>query len=174
METPIFRYHPDPFATDAFERSDDPVACDSCAQTTHVFYSGPFWAVKEPNALCPTCIASGRAAQKFDGEFQDECSLEEGVDDPAKLDELIHRTPGFRSWQQEYWRAHCGDYCAYLGETGADELTARGILDEVLADPTLDDNARAFIKESVKYGHVVSHLFQCLVCDKHLVWSDLS
>ena len=39
-----------------------------------------------------------------------------------KLDELIHRTPGYSGWQQEYWRAHCGDYCAYLGHVGAREL----------------------------------------------------
>ena len=31
----------------------------------------------------------------------------QGVDDPEKLDELIHRTPGYSGWQQEYWRAHC-------------------------------------------------------------------
>ena len=64
--------------------------------------------------LCPECIANGEAARKYDGSFQDDFSVDDGVDDPEKLDELIHRTPGYSGWQQEYWRAHCGDYCAYL------------------------------------------------------------
>ena len=41
-------------------------------------------------------------------------SVDDGVDDPEKLYELIHRTPSYSGWQQEYWRAHCGDYCAFL------------------------------------------------------------
>ena len=65
--------------------------------------------------LCPECIANGEAARKYDGSFQDDFSLDDGVNDPEKLDELIHRTPGYSGWQQEYWRAHCGDYCAFLG-----------------------------------------------------------
>ena len=44
------------------------------------------------------------AARKYDGSFQDDFSLDDGVDDPEKLDELIHRTPGYSGWQQEYWR----------------------------------------------------------------------
>ncbi len=92
--------------------------------------------------LCPECISSGEAARKYDGCFQDDCSLDNGVDDPEKLDELIHRTPGYSGWQQEYWRAHCGDYCAYLGHVGARELRALGVLEEVLDDPCGMTNRR--------------------------------
>ena len=74
--------------------------------------------------------------------FQDDCSVDDGVDDPEKLDELIHRTPGYSGWQQEYWRAHCGDYCAYLGNVGARELRALGVLEEVLDDPMWDDEQK--------------------------------
>ena len=58
--------------------------------------------------------------------------MDDGVEDPTRLDELIHRTPGYCGWQQEYWRAHCGDYCAYLGHVGARELRALGVLEDVL------------------------------------------
>ena len=78
--------------------------------------------------MCPTCIANGNAATKFNGSFQDDLSIEEGVDDLDKIDELIHRTPGYCGWQQEYWRVHCGDFCAYLGYVGASELKALGII----------------------------------------------
>ena len=96
------------------------------------YYTGPFYSVDEIAYLCPECIASGEAARKYDGSFQDDFSVDDGVDDPEKLDELIHRTPGYSGWQQEYWRAHCGDYCAFLGYVGARELRALGALEDVL------------------------------------------
>ena len=89
-----------------------------------------------------------------------------------ELDELIHRTPGYSGWQQEYWRAHCGDYCAYLGHVGARELRALGVLEDVLDDPMWDDEQKEMIQESVNGGHLQCYLFQCLHCGKHLVWMD--
>ena len=55
--------------------------------------------------------------------------------------------------QQEYWRAHCGDYCAYLGHVGATELRALGVLEEVLDDPMWDDEQKEMIRESVNNSH---------------------
>ena len=122
--------------------------------------------------LCPACIASGKAAEKFDGSFQDDYSVDGGVEDAEKLDELIHHTPGYCGWQQEYWRAHCGDYCAYLGRVGAMELQTLDVMDEVLDDPMWDDEQKEMIQESVNGGHLQCYLFQCLHCGKHLVWMD--
>ena len=134
--------------------------------------TGPFYAVEDIECLCPECISSGEAARKYDGSFQDDCSVDDGVEDPARLDELIHRTPGYSGWQQEYWRAHCGDYCAYLGHVGARELRALGVLEDVLDDPMWDDEHKEMIQESVNGGHLQCYLFQCLHCGKHLVWMD--
>lgn len=77
--------------------AESPVACDCCGKTTQIYYEGPFYAVEDIDCLCPECISSGKAAQRYNGEFQGECSLEGGVDSPDKLDELIHRTVGSRS-----------------------------------------------------------------------------
>ena len=85
-----------------------------------------------------SALPAVRLLGNYNGSFQDDCSLDDGVDDPEKLDELIHRTPGYSGWQQEYWRAHCGDYCAYLGNVGASELRALDVLEEVLDDPMWD------------------------------------
>ena len=171
---PFFRYHLNPLETGVFEESADGVVCDCCGKTIHIYYyKGPFFSEEDIDYLCPECIASGEAARKFDGEFQDEYSLDDGVDDPEKLDELIHRTPGYSGWQQEYWRAHCGDYCAFLGYVGAKELRALGVLDEVLDDPMWDEEQKELIQESVNGGHLQCYLFQCLHCGKHLVWMDL-
>ena len=103
------------------------LSATAVARTTHVFYTNPFFSVEDIAYLCPECIANGEAARKYDGSFQDDFSLDDGVDDLEKLDELIHRTPGYSGWQQEYWRAHCGDYCAFLGYVGARELRALGV-----------------------------------------------
>ncbi len=170
---PPFQYHPNPMETGAFQESEDGVICDCCGEITHIYYKGPFYAIDNIGHLCPACIANGRAAKKFEGEFQDECSLDDGVDDPDKLDELIHRTPGYCGWQQEYWRAHCGDYCAFLGYVGARELRALGVMDEVLSDPMWDDEMKEMIQNMVNGGSVQGYLFQCLHCGKHLLWVDV-
>ena len=169
---PTFRYHPNPLETGAFEESKEGVVCDCCGKMTHIFYTNPFFSVEDIAYLCPECIASGEAARKYDGSFQDDFSVDDGVDDPEKLDELIHRTPGYCGWQQEYWRAHCGDYCAYLGYVGARELRALGVLEGVLDDPMWDEEQKELIQESVNGGHLQCYLFQCLHCGKHLVWMD--
>lgn len=174
-ELPFFRYHPNPLDTEAFQQADPPVTCDCCGKPARIYYDSPFYAEKDVGCLCPGCIASGEAARKFDGAFQDECSLEGGVDSPDKLDELIHRTPGYQGWQQEYWRTHCGDYCAFIGYVGYRELKQMGIVEEVLADSMWDEWGEEPIKllmEVVNGGSVQGYLFQCLHCGKHLLWVD--
>lgn len=143
---PTFRYHPDPLDTGAFDESKEGVVCDCCGKTTHIFYTNPFFSIEDIAYLCPECIASGAAARKYNGSFQDDLSLDDGVDNPEKLDELIHRTPGYSGWQQEYWRAHCGDYCAFLGYVGARELRALGVLEEVLDDSMWDEEEKEMIR----------------------------
>ena len=54
------------------------------------------------------------------------------VSDPAKRDELFHRTPGYLSWQGEYWLACCDDYCKYIGYAGIEELEKLGCKEEIL------------------------------------------
>ena len=171
---PHFRYHPNPLETGAFEETEEPVLCDCCQNPTRVYYESPFYSIEDVDYLCPACIASGAAAQKYHGEFQDECSLEEGVEDTARLDELIHRTPGYQGWQQEYWRAHCGDYCAFVGYVGARELRALGVMEEVLDDPVWTKEQGELIEQLVNGGGAQGYLFQCLHCGKHRLWIDFN
>lgn len=172
LELPFFKYHPNPLATGAFTQAQYAVVCDCCGCSTHIYYDGPFYAIDDINYLCPNCIASGAAAKKFDGAFQDDCCLESEVLDAEKVDELIHRTPGYSGWQQEYWRSHCGDFCAFIGYVGAAELKALGVLDEVLDDPQWSEEEKDLIKTSVNGGLFQCYLFKCLHCGKHMVWMD--
>ena len=175
VQLPVFRYHPNPLETEAFLVADPLKTCECCGKEVSVYYNGPFYAVENIGCLCPACIADGRAAEKFDGAFQDEYSLEDGVDDSERLDELIHRTPGYQGWQQEYWRTHCGDYCAFIGYVGYRELKRMGIVDEVLADSVWSDwgeDPEELLKDLVNGGSVQGYLFRCLHCGKHLLWVD--
>ena len=172
LDLPFFKYHPNPLATRAFTQAQYAVVCDCCGCSTHIYYDGPFYSIEYINYLCPNCIASGAAAKKFDGEFQDEGCVEPEVLDAEKIDELIHRTPGYSGWQQEYWRTHCGDFCAFIGYVGAAELKALGVLDEVLDDPQWSEEEKDLIKTSVNGGSLQCYLFKCLHCGKHMVWMD--
>lgn len=158
--------------TGAFLFSKQPVTCDCCGKETKVYYEGPFYAEDDIEYLCPQCIASGKAAKEFDGSYQDECSIDDDVNDSEKLDELIHRTPGFCGWQQERWLTHCGDYCAYQGRVGAAELNALGVMDEVLQDPHWTQEDKELIANSVNGGSLQCYLFQCLHCGKHKIYFD--
>jgi uncharacterized protein CbrC (UPF0167 family) len=88
--------------------------------------------VNKIDALCPFCIANGKAAEKFKGEFQSYTSIE-GIspvpNEPNTADilkdaieEVIERTPGYCGCQQEVWLNHCGDLCAFIGYVIWDEI----------------------------------------------------
>lgn len=176
---PRFKYHPNPLETEAFLISETPVTCDCCEGNTTVYYTGPFYAEEEIEALCPECIASGRAAERFHGFFQDDCSLENDISkeiSSEKEEELLYRTPGYCGWQQEYWRSHCGDYCAFIGYVGYRELKQMGLIEEVLDDSMWDrewgDSKEELLEELTNGGSVQGYLFRCLHCGKHLLYVD--
>ena len=165
-----FKYHPDPLGTGAFN-NDKTVICDCCGNQTEVYYSGPFYSTSDVHQLCPECIASGAAAKKFNGEFQDSESTDE-VSGSDKLDELIHRTPGYCGWQQEYWLAHCDDYCAFLGYPTWEDLENDGLAGEI--EETYREDICGVDFEDAKY-HLESeggYLFKCLHCGKHFIYID--
>ena len=170
---PEFKYHPDPFKIEIFKRGE-PCECECCGKMTDVWYTGPFYSEKDVGRFCPECIANGLAAEKFDGEFQDSTNCDK-VSDPQKLDELVHRTPGYRAWQQEYWLAHCDDYCAFVGYVQWNDLVRMGLDKEV--EETYRKDANGYDDfEWVKLGLIENglwgYLFKCLHCGKHLIYVD--
>ncbi len=64
---PVFKYHPNPFMTGAFYELSEAEICSCCNKPVFIKYKGPFYSLEEPECLCPGCIASGKAAEKFDG-----------------------------------------------------------------------------------------------------------
>lgn len=171
--TYTFKYHPDPLATGAFIKGH-PRKCDCCGRETDIWYETPFYSVEDVECLCPECITNGSAAAKYDGQFQDDCSVDE-VSDEKKLDELIHRTPGYHGWQQEYWPAHCDDYCAFIGYVGWDDLIRLGIdkeLEESYGTQINGWDIEELKKSMINGGSVQGYLFKCLHCGKYRLQID--
>ena len=125
MPLPSFRYHPDPVGTGSIVESDR--WCDVCDVARGYVYDGPVYGdVLDEPAICPWCIADGRAARSLGVELTDVgIEVPEGVPEHV-LDELVHRTPGFTGWQQEHWLFHCDDAAAFLrADDGEDGPTYR-------------------------------------------------
>lgn len=84
-----FTYHPDPVATGSVVAAE--VTCACCGQRRRFTYVGPVYAVEElAEALCPWCIADGRAGSMFDAQFTD-VGWRVPEDVPADVSEVVLR-----------------------------------------------------------------------------------
>jgi len=169
-DLPKFRYHPDPLGTGAFKEGEAKT-CPCCGKESTVYYSTMPYCVKDVAYLCPICISSGEAAKKYDATFIQDSEWR-GKPDKEKDEELFCRTPGYISWQGEYWLSCCGDYCAYLGTVGTKELKAMDIADEVFEEYATRNEFEDIEKYLVKDGSLCGYLFTCLHCGKYHLWVD--
>ena len=132
---PAFKYHPDPLATGSIVPSDASCAC--CGQVRGYIYAALFYArTSYRRRICPWCIADGSAAQTLEGCFVDDHPLLEAGLSAEAVDEVILRTPGYNSWQQECWLTCCGDACEFHGDARKEELE---VLDETALVRALKD-----------------------------------
>lgn len=164
---PSFRYHPDPVATGSIQHSGG--GCPSCGEVTGWAYATtPYGMGEQPEGLCPWCIASGAAADRFGSQFCDQIV----GDVPEEVaEELRLRTPGFVSWQGERWLAHCGDACAYLGPVGWDRLVDLPDARDALIRDGWPPDVLPLIRVD---GDLSGYLFVCLTCGTYLAWADAS
>ena len=167
-ELPVFRYHPAPLATGVIVQ--EATTCPVCERSVEYAYRGPFYSVHEVEDICPWCIKSGAAAEKYSGSFQDETSVEEGAS-PDSIEEVAHRTPGYSGWQQEKWLAHCGECCAFVGSVGWDEI--KDLVTELQDDIETEGYKVQDLQKSLrKGGSHQGYLFRCLHCGKHRFTCD--
>lgn len=162
-----FRYHPLLRELDILQQEEK--ACQCCGKTVQEYYTS-MYCQADVHCLCLACIASGTAAHTYDGDFIQDA--QGPVSDPEKTKELFQRTPGYSSWQGEYWLTCCDDYCAYLGTVGTKELEELGIADEVFTEYEEQGgyaNARSYL---TKDGSLCGYLFQCLHCQQYHLWVD--
>lgn len=167
---PIFPYYPG--AKEEFSLGKG--ICQCCGEETEIYYDR-MYTIEDIDCLCPECIKSGKAAKKFDGSFIQDLETYEGI--PKEIiDEVSYRTPGYSSWQGEYWLTHCQDACEYLGNVGIQELEQLGILEEVLKDYESHGGYNvAHVREYLyKTGDMTGYLFRCKHCGKYRIWVDAS
>lgn len=174
QDLPYFKYNPEALQHGIIKKQT--ITCPVCVETRTYAYDGPFYSEEDVDGICPWCIANGRAAKEYDGEFIDAGSTED-VDDDEKLIELTKRTPGYTGWQQEQWPAHCDDFCAFKGYVGWDEI--KGLQTELEEDlETIKeeyDLSENEVKDMlVKGGDMQGYLFQCLHCGQHRLLVDQS
>ena len=145
--------------------------CPCCGKESSTFYVKRPYAVDDVDYLCPVCISNGEAAKKYDADFIQDVD-DDFVPDKEKRDELFYRTPGYLSWQGEYWLYCCNDYCAYLGSVGTNELKEMGIAEEVFEEYNKRNEFADVEKYLVKDGSVCGYLFRCLHCKKYHLYVD--
>lgn len=114
-DLPTFTYHQDPVRTQIL-KSGFLKTCSCCGRQTDIWYAGPFYTALSYEAICPWCIANGSAASMLQGTFHDPACCAQ-LEEP-KLDELLHRTPGYEAWQTAAWLDHCDDYCVFIDFVG--------------------------------------------------------
>ena len=169
-DLPKFRYHPDPIGTGAFEEGEEKT-CPCCGKKSTVYYSMTPYYVEDVENICPACIANGEAARKYDATFIQGAEWEGGPD-KEKEEELFCRTPGYISWQGEYWLSCCDDYCEYLGTVGTKELKAMDIADKVFEEYAARNEFEDVEEYLVKDGSLCGYLFHCLHCGEYHLWVD--
>lgn len=164
---PKFKYHPNLYQSGVVEFEKG--ICECCEKEVTAYICSMYCA-DEVECICLDCVANGKAAEKFDGEFIQD--VEKQVSDESRTEELFKRTPGYISWQGEYWLVCCDDYCAYIGTVGRKELEETGIVEQVFAEYKDRDSYYDELEYLEKDGSPCGYLFQCLHCGKYHLWVD--
>jgi uncharacterized protein CbrC (UPF0167 family) len=175
VEYPRFRYHPHACASNVFVARQDP--CPSCRRSRGLGYVGPLYCIEPAKGLCPWCIASGEAARSLNATFVVERGPEP-VTDPRRLDELVHRTPGyFFADTESPWPAHCDDYCAVVGRVVWTDVES--MVEELAGDfarirDRLGMSQEEIVEEMARgrESPLWADLFRCLHCGTHRLIAD--
>ncbi len=183
MSLPIFKYHPDSISTGSIQARKAQCVC--CEETREYIYVGSVYCrTNLDEAICPWCISSGLAHEKYGASFNDSASvggydyfLRKAVSQEVKA-EVAYRTPGFCSWQQEKWLVHCGDACAFLGPAGKEEVeqySSQELLDSLRADMDMnEDEFRDYFNGLDKEYGPTAYIFRCLHCGTYMGYSDFT
>ena len=165
---PVFKYLPDPLGSGIF-KDDAKAKCDCCEKQTAIYYDGPTYAKDNIRTLCPVCIHSGKAAEKFNAMFQQDLVNDERVTDKTRTDEVLHRTPGYISFQGNAWPAHCDDYCAFVAYVGWPEIEEMNLAADLENLSGFKDEALHDMRNN---GSLQGYLFRCLCCGKPVLLAD--
>jgi len=132
-DKPAFRFHPDAYAHQSFEPSDE--ACAACGRPCVWKYTQHIYALPPaPAAICARCIADGNAANAVpDGDYglHDFSFDEEPSEELAR--EVEQRTPGFATYNPFVWPVRGGAPLAFLGFGGDANLAGEAKVKAAIA-----------------------------------------
>ncbi|PLR33282.1 hypothetical protein CYR55_16990 [Chimaeribacter californicus] len=161
---PKFIYITDDYAGTVFLKNS--IMCDCCQKESPYQYNGPVYSVEEGEiTLCPWCIHDGSAAEKYAASFNDiyDESLEEAI-----ITTVCEQTPGYSSWQDQGWAAHCKDACVYHGDASAQDVADA-------SEPTRQKWMRDYEQDAESWDHFMKgyqpggdqgvYKFHCRHCD---------
>ncbi len=183
MKLPKFKFHPDPFKTSMFEKSENKCLC--CGKDTGIIYAGPVHTENDAEEtldshICPWCIADGSVHTKFDAEFIDPDSV--GArgrwDDIPKeqVEEIAYRTPGYFAWQEALWWTHCNEGAEFIGLVGKNEIIQYGddFLHYIREEAEIENKKdwENYLDHLDKEGSPTAYVFRCRKCGKFGGYSD--
>ena len=167
---PHFPYSPNAFNKQLLLFEESKAICPCCERARGYSYLLIPYGTSQIKNLCPWCIADGKASEKFDASFVQDIDRKQPTSDEAQT-AVYCQTPGYVSWQGEFWLGHCNDLCAFIGYVGYKEVA--NLWEEVRADVTNEGWDEEHVKESLnKEGSMVGYLFQCRHCGKHRLSVD--
>lgn len=175
MHLPTFPYHPDPVASGSVEPSTQ--TCEVCNQARGYAYTASFYSEGGRRVLCPWCISNGAAAEKFGGAFSDDHPLREAGLSDAIIREVCERTPGYSSWQQEVWQAHCNDACEFHGDAEPEELRtldSSALESVLLVNGLKPEHWQKFLPGYEKGGNPAVYKFKCRHCSEEIFTLDFT
>lgn len=167
---PKFKYHPNIYNFPKYKSivNFDENTCQCCGKKTNAYISS-IYSAENVDCICMSCVADGSASEKFSGEYIQDA---QEVSDIEKRNELFLRTPGYISWQGEYWLACCDDYCEYIGDVTLEDIRKMNI-EYVLDDYRKEENWQDFQDEWLSgNGSTCGYLFRCLHCQKYKINTD--
>ena len=172
---PRFTYHPDPIATGVIVHSAN--ACECCGLSRGFIYTGPTYTALEDieEALCPWCIHSGAAAEKYEADFVDSHLLARAGIPRAVIEEVTLRTPGYVCWQGDRWLTHCNDACEFHGDLPRERLSSMDPEGraELSREHRLDaDRWSEILKYYEPRGQPAIYVFRCRHCPRELYHMD--
>ena len=165
----LFPYNPKALTT-VFKSKD--AVCDCCGKKTDMVYEGPSYynECDEYPELCPECVASGAAHEKFGCSFVSYFSRK--VVDKDAIYRLSYCTPPYFAWQEPYFPSCCGDFCAFIDDVGVEDLEEMGIYDEVVNSYEEDGGDPYDVAHIEAVGSPAGYLFRCRHCGKYHLHID--
>jgi ankyrin repeat protein len=184
---PVFTYFASAELCSEIENTSQP--CDCCKKRPGCLLKTPLIDNNDnEEVVCPWCISTGKAAQKF--KIHPNCTEladEDTIHDQTAIEELKKRTPPFTTWQDNFWLTHCGLPCQYKGRVGWKEIEALFPQIEIgeihctgKKGPEFHVREKksdliAFLISSLhKEGSCTGYLFRCVKCHQLSLYFDLA